>query len=162
MKAATLFIGHLAGCNTPMASIERLTDVKAVASLLTACGLPASDIESERTIEFFGVREGAALLAVVGLELYGRAGLLRSLAVSPSRRGQGWARELVAYAERHAASRGVERLYLLTTSVAGFFEKLRYARISRADVPAAIQATSEYSHLCPASSMCLSKSLARR
>jgi amino-acid N-acetyltransferase len=145
-----------------MVSIQRAADAKAVASLLTACGLPASDIESARAIEFFGVREGATLRAVVGLELYGSAGLLRSLAVSPSRRGQGWARELVAYAERYAPSRGVQTLYLLTTTAAGFFEKLGYARTSRADVPAAIQATSEYSHLCPASSVCLSKSLTRR
>lgn len=140
--------------------IEPVSDANEVVALLTACGLPVSDILPTQPIEFFGMRSESSLSAVVGLELSGSAGLLRSLAVAPSCRGQGLGRELVAYAERYAASRGVEVLYLLTTTAPAFFERRGYAPTSRAAVPPAIRTSSEFSRLCPASSVCLSKSLA--
>jgi amino-acid N-acetyltransferase len=92
--------------------------------------------------------------------VHGRDALLRSLAVDPGRRGRGCGLALVAAAERHAAAEGVQCVYLLTTTAAGFFERLGYAPAARADAPAAIRACAEFASLCPEDSAFMVKRLA--
>src|SRR5665647_886837 len=79
--------------------IEPISEIKDVLPLLVACCLPVSDISWSNPPQFFGLRSGSDLVAVVGLELFESVGLLRSLAVSPSHRGRGIAHQLVAFAE---------------------------------------------------------------
>lgn len=141
-------------------NIEPLPSIEEVLPLLAECALPVADISALSPIQFFGVRDGAVLVAVVGLELYPPFGLLRSLAVAPTFRGRGLARELVAFAESFAATQGIESLFLLTTTAEGFFLRLGYVPASRGAAPQAIQATSQFSGLCPSSSAFLSKRVA--
>ncbi|MGE5471499.1 MAG: arsenic resistance N-acetyltransferase ArsN2 [Bacteroidota bacterium] len=131
--------------------------IQDVISLLAESGLPVGDISPASSVQFFGVRSGGALMAVIGLELFPSVGLLRSLAVSPSCRGRGFARALVEFAEILAASHGVEMLFLLTTTAERFFLALGYVPASRGAAPAVIQTTSEFASLCPASSSFLCK-----
>lgn len=131
--------------------------VQDIIPLLEECGLPVADVSSVSPVQFFGVRSGGALAAVVGIELYPPVGLLRSLAVTPSFRGRGFARALVRFAESSAVSQGVETLFLLTTTAERFFLALGYKPASRSTAPVAIQATSQFANLCPASSSFLSK-----
>ena len=140
-------------------NIEPISELKEIMSLLTECGLPVTDILQSEPPLFFGVRSESGLVAVVGLELFGAAALLRSLAVAPAHRGRGLARQLVAYAESVAVSRGVDSLFLLTTTASDFFGKLGFVPASRSAAPPAIQATSQFSVLCPASSAFLRKSV---
>lgn len=141
-------------------SIETLTDLPSILPLLEQCGLRIADIEPARPPLFFGVRGGNGLVAVVGLEVHGQLGLLRSLAVAPTARGQGLGQALVAYAEAYAANHGVGALYLLTTSAALFFSRLGFQVAERSSAPAAIRACSQFSALCPSSSALLYKVLA--
>ncbi len=134
----------------PESSIAEITQ------LLSACGLPVEDIAASR-VQFFGIRVEGVLVAVVGLELYTPAGLLRSLAVAPAYRGHHFGQALVAYAESFARTCGVKELFLLTTSAERFFLNLGYSPASRSAAPAAIQAMPQFSGLCPASSVFLSK-----
>jgi len=85
---------------------------------------------------------------------------LRSLVVVPSRRLQGHGALLVAHAEAVARLDGVERLHLLTTSVAEFFRARGYRDRERADAPAAIVATAQFRSICPGSATYLVKDLA--
>lgn len=91
-------------------------------------------------------------MGLVGLELYGREALLRSLVVRQLERGKGLGLALVRHAEAYAASRGVRSMYLLTLTAETFFQRLGYARLDRSAAPASIQRTSEFASLCPASS----------
>lgn len=141
-------------------NIEPISELKEIMSLLTECGLPVADILQSEPPHFFGVRSESGLVAVVGLELFGAVALLRSLAVAPAHRGRGLARQLVAYAESVAVFRGIDSLFLLTTTASDFFCKLGFMPASRSAAPPAIQATSQFSSLCPASSTFLSKSVA--
>ncbi len=109
---------------------------------------------------FLLARDGDALVGVIGLEPYGRVGLLRSLAVAETERGRGLGIELTRALEQHARDLGVVDLYLLTTTAERFFGKLGYRVVARADVPAAIQGTTEYRDICPSSSVCMVKTLA--
>lgn len=91
--------------------IEPVSDIENVMALLAECGLPATDISPSEPPQFFGMRSESGIVAVVGLELFESVALLRSLAVSPAYRGRGLARQLVAYAERVAASRGLSHCF---------------------------------------------------
>ena len=141
--------------------IEPISELEKIKSLLTECGLPVTDILQPDPPLFFGYRSESCVVAVVGLELFGSVALLRSLAVAPAHRGRGLAHKLVAYAEGVAASRGVDSLFLLTTTAYDFFGKLGFVPVSRSAAPPAIQATSQFSSLCPASSAFLRKSVAK-
>jgi hypothetical protein len=49
--------------------------------------------------------------------------------------------------------------YLLTTSAADFFAHLGYKRVDRGEAPENIRATSEFSQLCPVSSVLMLKEM---
>lgn len=140
--------------------IEPLPSLDEVIALLAECALPTEDILPSSPPHFFGIRLDGALAAVVGLELHRPFGLLRSLAVAPAFRHHGYARELVAFAESFAAAHGIEALFLLTTAAERFFLALGYSPAARHAAPPAIQATSQFSQLCPASSAFLCKHVA--
>jgi len=131
-----------------------------VEALLTEAQLPVADLASSRSLNLLGIRDGGRLLGVVGVEVYGSVGLLRSLAVKPSHRKSGLGVSLVSNAETWAAEQGVETLYLLTTTAAQFFARRGYEGVPRSEAPAAIAATAQFSDLCPASSTFMRKVLA--
>ena len=143
-----------------VAHIELVSELNEIVPLLAECGLPVSDISSSQPPVFFGVRFESGLSAVIGIEIFGSVGLLRSLAVAPAYRGRGFGGELVAFAERHAASCGIKVLFLLTTTASDFFAHLGFVPADRSSAPPAIQATAQFSGLCPASSTFLRKSVA--
>ncbi len=135
-------------------SADQLAEVR---QLLSACELPTADI----SLLLFGAYSAGKLVGVIGLEVYGTDALLRSLAVVPALRRQGLGKAMVTYAETYAASIGVESLYLLTTTADAFLANLGYSPASREDAPQSIQATTQFSGLCPASSAFMIKHLRR-
>jgi amino-acid N-acetyltransferase len=143
-----------------MATIEaaRETDLPAITALLERCALPSVDV-APHLAHFTVAREGSNVVGVIGLEVHGTVGLLRSLAVDAECRGGGLARRLYA-AELGVAQRsGVERLYCLTTTAQGFFEMLGWRVLLRDEVPLVIQETHEFTSLCPASAICLVRAM---
>jgi amino-acid N-acetyltransferase len=130
-----------------------------VVALLVAEGLPASDLTEAHLEHFFFTGTDGAPSALVGLEIYGEDGLLRSLVVSSTARTQGVGSALVLYAERYAAAHQVRALYLLTNTAEGYFEHRGYRRIDRTQAPLSIQSTHEFASLCPASSAFMIKRL---
>jgi len=139
--------------------IMPITEIDDVKSVLAVCKLPIEDISAVNPPQFFGVTIAGCLEAVVGLELFGNAGLIRSLAVLPAHRGNGFAKELVAFAEEQAASLGTKNLFLLTETAEAFFLKLGYQPARRSDAPQAIKSTPQFSSICPDSSAFLTKRL---
>lgn len=135
------------------------TDAVDIKRLLETSGLPIADITPRVLEHFLVLRDGPALLAVVGVELAGDAALLRSLAVAGPRRGGGLGRKMVAAAEAMARAHGIAALYLLTTTASGHFLKLGYRDAARDAAPAGIRATPQFSALCPASSSFMVKIL---
>lgn len=130
-----------------------------VKRLLAAAQLPTLDITPEHMKHFFGAWEGANLEGVVGLELLGSVALLRSLAVSDSRRGSGLGSALVAQAEQYALAQGVRSLFLLTTTAESYFTQRGYAPLPRAAAPEAIRRTREFAGICASSAVLMEKLL---
>lgn len=144
-----------------MASIRaaNAADARGIRTLLVDSGLPVDDLDSA-AIAFFVASDDRRVDGVVGVEAFGGAGLLRSLAVAPAQRGSGLGRALVATAESYARdAAGLRELVLLTTTAAAFFEAHGYARIAREAAPPAVQASAEFRSICPASATCMHKLL---
>ncbi|ETW98953.1 MAG: hypothetical protein ETSY1_16750 [Candidatus Entotheonella factor] len=129
--------------------------------LLTACGLPTSDLKPEHFEHFLGCGGEAHLEGLVGLEIHRPDGLLRSLAVTETVRHQGCGKALVAGIEALARSQHLRTLYLLTDTAEAFFERLGYTRVARETVPLGIQQTEEFSSLCPDDAAVMKKELER-
>jgi amino-acid N-acetyltransferase len=129
----------------------------AAKQLLSESDLPVADITAQKMCHFFGCGSDLKLEGLVGLELYGEVALLRSLAVRSEKRGTGLGTKLVERAEGHAREKGVTSLYLLTTTAEAFFLHCGYARVRREEAPAAIKSTSEFSGICPTSSVLMVK-----
>jgi amino-acid N-acetyltransferase len=139
--------------------VFRQPDASEVRRLADAAGLPTADLDGADLAHFFGCGPRDRPSGVVGLELFGAAALLRSLAVDAGARGFGSGRALVAAAELHARGSGADSIYLLTTTAAGFFERLGYTPVDRETAPPEIRGTREFGELCPASATFMVKRL---
>lgn len=131
----------------------------ALQQALLQAGLPDSDLRSGHPVALFANRHTDQANAFIGLEVFGKIGLLRSLVVLESARGQGWGRSLVAALEKHASNIGITELYLLTTTAEAFFTHLGYRICHRSQVPAVIRHSRQFSALCPASALVMMKAL---
>jgi amino-acid N-acetyltransferase len=145
--------------------MEQLTpatpaDEGAVVALLRACELPHEDV-TRHLAHFIVARDGGRVVAVIGLEVHGKDGLLRSLAVADDRRGEGIARRLYASLIGKARELGLSRLYLLTTTAQGFFGMLGFRVVARDEVPDTIRGTEEFRMLCPATATCMARTMPR-
>jgi amino-acid N-acetyltransferase len=139
---------------------QRSRDRAHVRELLQLCELPVDDLDTS-PVDFLVMREAGQVVGTVGLETADGVGLLRSLAVLPSLHGQGRGGALVAAAERLAEQRGIDDLYLLTTTVPGFFALHDYLRVQRTSVPLALQRSAQFASLCPSTAACMHKRLRR-
>jgi amino-acid N-acetyltransferase len=133
-------------------TIRRRPLYSSVVALLEAEGLPASDLTDAHLEHFFFAGSEGSMSALMGLQMYGRDALLRSLVVSKAERGQGLGSILVRHAETYAASRHVCAIYLLTSTAEPLFSRLGYRHAERESAPVTIRSTREFADLCPASS----------
>ena len=129
--------------------IQPCADLPAIRALLVAAGLPTADLAATPPADFWGCREGTALIGVIGLETYGAVALLRSLAVAPAWQGRGLGSTLLAHTERAARQRGITALYLLTTTVEAFFTRRGYVRIPREAAPPILRQTAPSRYVRP-------------
>jgi amino-acid N-acetyltransferase len=133
-------------------------DTAAIEALLRNAGLPTADLASANPL-FLVATEGDSLIGVAGIERFGEAALVRSVAVVPAHRSQGVGRALIEEIERRASKEGATQLILLTETARDFFLRAGYGVIERMNVPSAVLASEEFRSLCPQSATCLAKRL---
>jgi N-acetylglutamate synthase-like GNAT family acetyltransferase len=121
-----------------------------VLALLADAGLPVDGV-AELGELLVAVDATGAAVACAGLEVYGSAGLLRSVAVAAPLRGRGLGILLSTRMLERAAARGVRRVYLLTETAAQFFPRLGFVSIDREKVQGPVRTSVEFTRLCPAS-----------
>jgi len=132
-------------------------DISAIKTLLAEAELPG-DVEGHRD-DFLVARHEKKVVGCVGMEVRGSDALFRSLAVTPAYRGIGLGQRLYTTLEELAKRRGVTRAFLLTNSIEALVERWGFHRINRAQVPQAIQETSEFRSGCCASAVPMGKDL---
>ncbi|MGH7607647.1 MAG: arsenic resistance N-acetyltransferase ArsN2, partial [Gemmatimonadales bacterium] len=130
-----------------------IADLPDIVALLEATELPVAGIAAHIG-DAVVAREGT-LLGCAAVEVYGKAGLLRSVAVAPNRRGTGLGQRLTAAALERARQRGVRDVYLLTTTAGDFFPRFGFAAITRAELDPALAASAELRGACPDSAVAM-------
>ncbi len=138
----------------------RPDDLPAILALLEAAGLPPQGV-AEWLPRFVVAERSGAVIAAAGLEVYGRAGLLRSVVVAPAARGSGLGTALTERIAADAAGAGVRMLYLLTTTAPEYFPRLGFQRIDRQALPEAISASEELKGACPVSAVVMQRPVGR-
>lgn len=129
-----------------------------IIALLLAEKLPVEDLPASLD-NFFVAVDNDTIVGAVGMEQYDNYALLRSLVVDKDYRGKSIANNLLAELEQHASAHGVSDVYLLTETAPTYFAKKEYTKVTREEVPQAVQASSEFSHVCPVSAVVMKKSL---
>ncbi|MBD1395034.1 arsenic resistance N-acetyltransferase ArsN2 [Mucilaginibacter glaciei] len=129
-----------------------------VIELLAAEKLPVADLP-EKLDNFIVAIQDGIVVGVGGVEVYGNNGLLRSLAVHREYRGAGIAGKLLARLDNMSKKNSLTALYLLTETAPAYFERKKYSKITREEVPVEVQQSSEFSHVCPVSAIVMKKEL---
>ncbi len=133
-------------------------DFSVIEALLSGAHLPLE-----------GLRESAQLLVarldgrVVGaaaLEEYDSGVLLRSVVVAEELRNSGVGQRLTTAMLEVASLAGYRAAYLLTTTAGDFFSGFGFIPIDRADVPADVKQSVEFTSACPASALVMRAPLA--
>ena len=96
---------------------------------------------------------------MIGVEVYGRVGLLRSLCVDQAYRGQGIARMLNAKILAYAHMRKIDRLYLFTWDAENFASKLGFRKIDKKRIPKSIRSTWQFRSFSPYPVVCMMKKI---
>lgn len=120
----------------------------AIEALLRDLALPLAGLADHLASTLVARRRGA-LVGCAALELYGDDALLRSVATSPSERGQGLGGTLVREALALAERRGVRRVWLLTTTAERYFPRFGFVRAPRSEAPLALGRSAEFRGACP-------------
>lgn len=128
-------------------------DLPAVEALVAEAGLP-TDV-APHLGDFLVARHQGKVVGCTGMEAQGADALFRSLAVSPAFRGAGIGRRLYEALVGSARAKGVERAYLLTTSIAPLAESWGFRRIDRDRVPVTIRKTTQFQGACCSSAVAM-------
>ena len=123
-------------------------DLGRVLELLEHNHLPRADIE-RHVDSLLVAREGTRIIGCAAVEVYGKAGLVRSVAVDLPHRGLGLGIQLTEAILALARSRGLKTVYLLTETAQGFFPRFGFRSVRREDVDPAVRRSVEFTSACP-------------
>jgi len=143
-----------------VAEPARPHDLPGALELLGRSELTQQDV-AERWGHYFVVREDdGRVVAVAGVEVHGEDGLLRSVAVDESYRGQGLAASLVEAVLQRARRLELRELYLLTATARAYFARLGFVDCPRESAPEAIRGSWEFRSGCPATATFMKRPVA--
>ena len=129
-------------------------DLPDIIALLETNKLPLASLQ-DHVATTLVARRNARIVGCAAVEIYGASGLLRSVAVDGTRRGEGLGHQLTQAALDLARARGLTSVYLLTTTAAEFFPRFGFREVSRDQVDPAVQRSVEFTTACPASAIAM-------
>lgn len=134
-------------------------DLEPVRKLLEVANLPLDGVTESFDSFILAEGNGIHVVGAAGLEVYGRVALLRSVVVAAEWQGYGVGRALTGEILSRAHARGIDDVYLLTTTAEQFFPAFGFVKVDRADVPGELQQSPELRGACPASATVMKLSL---
>ena len=134
----------------------KAADRTEVIALLKTSNLPTDDLPLGLN-HFFVASKNGKLIGVVGLEVFGIYGLLRSLAVAENQRGTGLGKKLYSKIMSEGKTMNLAQVFIITNTADKFFERLDFEVVHRKDAPEVIQQTAQFSTLCPSSAIVMRK-----
>ena len=147
--------------DVPMRALRQAEaeDWLVIKALLVESALPVEDLGPDQLDGFLIAEEGSDVIGLIGLQIHGDIGLLRSLAVATAARHAGVGGKLVEALESASKAAGMTELWLLTIDAERFFERHGFQMMARESAPPGIQQTSEFSDLCPDTAFLMQKCL---
>jgi amino-acid N-acetyltransferase len=131
---------------------------EALISLLQSEGLPVEDLPKDLS-NFYMATDNGFIVGAIGLEIYDRSGLLRSLVVKPEYRKMKIATSMVDELQKQARILGLKEIYLLTETATNYFSKIGFEETSRDEAPVALKQSTEFSHVCPSTAIFMKKKI---
>lgn len=135
-------------------------DREAVSELLKRTRLAALDEWAQFGPHYILAVDDKRVLGVAGVEVYGKAGLLRSVAVLEEARSQGLGERLIDNRLGWAAGRGVTELYLLTTDARSYWLRQGFTDITRTEAPAEIRTSTQWKGGCSETAFAMKRQIA--
>ncbi len=136
----------------------RPSDLAEVLALLGRAHLPPAGVP-EAFCHFVVAEHEGKIVGAAGLEIYSPSALLRSVVVDDGWRGTGVGRRLIDRALAEAKQRGIDDVFLLTTTAEHYFPRFGFACVSRDSVSEEVRASIEFQDACPSSAVVMRKSL---
>ncbi len=133
-------------------------DLIPIQKILKNFSLPFEDIQPH-LVNFILAFKDEQIIGIIGLEIYDSNGLLRSLAVLESQRNFGLGKLLVQKIIDLSILKGINDIFLLTTTAESYFLKIGFENFERINVPSKISQSEEFTSLCPSSAVCLHKKI---
>lgn len=147
--------------NSDLISIRpaETTDWSEIRRLLAAADLPVADLTPQMLADFMLAESDGLTVGLVGVQVFDKIGLLRSLIVASSARGAGLGSKLLAAIEVAARNAGLEELWLLTIDAENYFLRHEFEISPRDRAPERIRSTAEFRDLCPGDAHLMRKTL---
>jgi len=120
-----------------------------VEGLLRRTDLPPDGLDEQFGEPYSVAVSDGRIVGAAGVEVYGNSGLLRSVAVDPAWQGRGVGAALTRERLRWAEDRGLDAVYLLTNTAAGYFPKLGFEPVPRDEVPEGVRTSLQFASVCP-------------
>ena len=139
-------------------SLANPADKDQIRRLLSKCGLPTRYIHRHLK-SFMVAKAGKKIVGVIGMEVYGRMGLFRSLCVEETYRGRGIAKMLNEKLLSYSHMWKIDRLYLFTLYAEKFASKLGFQKIEKKRIPKSIRSTWQFRSLSPYPVICMMKKI---
>lgn len=130
----------------------------AAVALLTKNKLPYEDFDLSK-FHVIGAFDKDHLQGMAALEIYDTEALLRSVAIDTDLHKKGLGTQLIGEIIKESHKLNLSKLFILTETAEGFFNKLGFVPTDRNTVPSSIQQSPEFKHICPASAVCMSYKL---
>lgn len=134
--------------------INELEDFEVFKSSLASAKLPYEDLNIHDHL-LIGYFDGDKMIGTGGIEIYGQYGLLRSVSIDENRRGKDLGTKIALHLIDKAKEGDLKRIYLLTETAKEFFLKLGFRVIDRSQAAHEVKASAEFTHVCPASAVCM-------
>ena len=99
------------------------------------------------------------VVGTAALEIHSDGALLRSVAVSSEVRGRGLGTRLVESALHMAEELSARDVFLLTFTAEGYFQRFGFQSLDRADVPASVRTSVQFTYACPSTASVMCKRL---
>ncbi|MBY4672425.1 Amino-acid acetyltransferase [Burkholderia multivorans] len=133
-------------------------DLASIERLLLQCDLPIIGV-SDHLHNFVVATDGSTMCGCGGVEHYGEAALLRSIAVAGPVRGSGLGQTIISRLITGCRAMSVRSMVLLTTTAEGYFERHGFERVARDQVPASVLESTQFQGICPNSATAMLKEL---
>jgi amino-acid N-acetyltransferase len=125
------------------------TDLPQIEKMLNEAGLPLHGVKEQAANFLLAFNQENKLVGTAALEPYGKAALLRSVAVDSSQRGARLGQEMVCRLLAQAEQEGFETVTLLTTTAEQYFPRFGFEEISREAAPDPVKGSVEFKGACP-------------